>query len=182
MELQEQILSKPEINSRVVEALLAIIANNLVTTKTDLAEHMGIKPAKFSEILNYRMNAGVDIIAKICDWYNVDPYWLLMGRGNHIFRSTDVKVPPYFIEDENDLDREYHSKNADDDKDTPNALAGDNSFVEMLYKKNFRASGTNWLLTRTNFSIGTGKGKKCLGCPDFWRCKCRVTMIHILRR
>ena len=68
MELYEQILSKSEINSRVVEALLAIVANNLVATKTDLAERMGFKPAKFSEILNYRMNAGEDIIAKNCDW------------------------------------------------------------------------------------------------------------------
>lgn len=135
MELYEQILSKSEINSRVVEALLAIVANNLVATKTDLAERMGIKPAKFSEILNYRMNAGVDIIAKICDWYNVDPYWLLMGRGNHIFRNADVKIPPYFIEDENDLDREYHTEKTNDDKDTPNTLIENNAFIEMLYKK-----------------------------------------------
>ena len=52
MELHERIISKDEINSRAVDALLAIIANGLVATKMDLAERLGAKPAKFSEILN----------------------------------------------------------------------------------------------------------------------------------
>ena len=165
MELYEQILSKSEINSRVVEALLAIVANNLVLTKTDLAERMGIKPAKFSEILNYRMNAGVDIIAKICDWYDVDPYWLLMGRGNHIFRNTDVKIPPYFIEDENDLDHEYHPKNTDDDKNTPNALVGDNAIVEMLYKKTLEQAEQIGCLRERISQLEREKGKNVSDVP-----------------
>lgn len=108
MELYEQIISKEEINSRAVDALLAIIANGLVATKTDLAEALGAKPAKFSEILNYRMKVGVDMIAKMCDWYYVDPDWLLMGRGNKIFKNNTPREP-YFIEDENDLDRIWHN-------------------------------------------------------------------------
>lgn len=106
MELHEQIISKDEINSRAVQALLAIIANGLVATKSDLAECLGAKPAKFSEILNYRMKVGVDMIAKICDWYYVDPDWLLMGRGNSIFKKSTQREP-YFIEDENNLDRKW---------------------------------------------------------------------------
>ena len=116
MELYEQIISKKEINARAVEALLAIIANGLVASKSDLAECLGAKPSKFSEILNYRMNVGVDMIAKICDWYYVDPDWLLMGRGNKIFRNTDHSNP-YFIEDDNNLDRQYHiTKVKEEDK------------------------------------------------------------------
>lgn len=109
MELYERIISKDEINGRAVQALLAIIANDLVATKSDLAECLGAKPAKFSEILNYRMKVGVDMIAKVCDWYNVDPYWVLMGRGNHIFRDPDFEPEPYYIEDNNDLDRQFHT-------------------------------------------------------------------------
>ncbi len=108
MELHERIIFKEEINSRAVDALLAIIANDLVATKTDLAECLGAKPAKFSEILNYRMKVGIDMIAKICDWYQVDPYWILMGRGNHIFRDPDYNPEPYNIDDD-DLDRIFHT-------------------------------------------------------------------------
>lgn len=108
MELYERIISKDEINGRAVNALLAIIANGLVATKTDLAECLGAKPAKFSEILNYRMKVGIDMIAKVCDWYNVDPYWVLMGRGNHIFRDPDYEPEPYSIDDD-DLDRHFHT-------------------------------------------------------------------------
>lgn len=114
MELHEKIISKNEINARAVEAFLAIIANGLVATKTDLAECLGVTPQKFSEILNYRMKAGVDMIAKICDFYYVNPDWLLMGRGKKIFRDTERE--PYFIEDDNNLDRFWHSTQ-DNDKD-----------------------------------------------------------------
>ncbi|TGY07502.1 helix-turn-helix transcriptional regulator [Bacteroides acidifaciens] len=113
MELYERIISKDEINSRAVDALLAIIANGLVATKTDLAECLGAKPAKFSEILNYRMKVGIDMVAKVCDRYGVDPYWVLMGRGNHIFRDPDYEPEPYYIEDDNDLDRQYHTSKED---------------------------------------------------------------------
>lgn len=113
MELHERIISKDEINSRAVDALLAIIANGLVATKMDLAERLGAKPAKFSEILNYRMKVGIDMVAKVCDWYGVDPYWVLMGRGNHIFRDPDLELEPYHIEDGNNLDRQYHTSRED---------------------------------------------------------------------
>ncbi|MBD5250165.1 MAG: helix-turn-helix transcriptional regulator [Barnesiella sp.] len=108
MELHEQIISKDEINSRAVDALLAIIANGLVATKTDLAERLGAKPAKFSEILNYRMKVGIDMIAKICDWYEIDPYWVLMGRGHNIFRNPNYEPEPYNIDSDN-LDRRYYT-------------------------------------------------------------------------
>lgn len=142
MELQEQIISKDEINSRAVNALLAIISNGLVGTKTDLAECLGAKPAKFSEILNYRMKVGIDMVAKICDWYDVDPYWVLMGRGNHIFRDPNYKPEPYHIDDNNSLDRRYHtSKENTEDKLFVNEHANNESnseitgIAELFYNK-----------------------------------------------
>lgn len=142
MELQEQIISKDEINSRAVNALLAIISNGLVATKTDLAECLGAKPAKFSEILNYRMKVGIDMVAKICDWYDVDPYWVLMGRGNHIFRDPNYKPEPYHIDDNNSLDRRYHtSKENTEDKLSVNEHINNESnseitgIAELFYNK-----------------------------------------------
>lgn len=139
MELHEQIISKTEINSRAVEALLAIIANDLVASKTDLAERLGAKPAKFSEILNYRMKVGIDMIAKICDWYNVDPFWLLMGRGNKVFRITERE--PYFIEDGVDLDRRWPTQEDREIKTDPQktileaALQEKTALADMFYNK-----------------------------------------------
>lgn len=145
MELHEQIISKTEINSRAVEALLAIIANGLVASKTDLAECLGAKPSKFSEILNYRMKVGVDMIAKICDWYHVDPDWLLMGRGNKIFRNTDHENP-YFIEDDNNLDRQYHiikeEDKADNKDNAPTLLNEHSAMAEMFYQKTLEQAET----------------------------------------
>lgn len=113
MELSEQIISKTEINSRAVQALLAIVSNGLVATKTDLAECLGAKPAKFSEILNFRMKVGIDMIAKICDSFDVDPYWLLMGRGKRIFNPDFIKEPYYIDDAEDPLDRVHRRREAE---------------------------------------------------------------------
>lgn len=144
MELSEQIISKDEINSRAVEALLAIIANGLVATKTDLAECLGAKPSKFSEILNYRMKVGIDMIAKICDRYYVDPDWLLMGRGNKIFKNNTNREP-YFIEDENDLDREWHNY---DEKEAKTKLS-DPQYVQTQATLNERTALADMFYNKT---------------------------------
>ncbi|MDO4209117.1 MAG: S24 family peptidase [bacterium] len=131
MELYERIISKDEINSRAVDALLAIIANGLVATKSDLAECLGAKPSKFSEILNYRMKVGVDIIAKICDWYYVDPDWLLMGRGNKIFKNGTQRKP-YFIEDDNNLDRKWHNEEESEPKPAKKIREGSHEGIPLI--------------------------------------------------
>ena len=63
MELFERILTKGEINNRFILAVNAVIGKHLIPSKTALAESLNVKPAKFSEILNGRMKAGVDMIA-----------------------------------------------------------------------------------------------------------------------
>lgn len=103
MELYERILSKQEINKRFITAVHAILYNKLISSKAGLAESLGVKPAKFSEILNNRMNAGIDMIAIMCDFYQVSPDWLLMSRGNSIFRSDEL--PKYWVDDD-DLNKE----------------------------------------------------------------------------
>lgn len=105
MELFQKILSKDEINKRFITAIHAILANGLISSKTGLAESLGVKPAKFSEILNNRMKAGVDMIAVMCDFYKVSPDWLLMSRGNSVFRQ-DTNLPKIWIDDE-DLNNQF---------------------------------------------------------------------------
>ena len=99
MELFQRLWTKDEINSRFIMATTAILAKKLVPNKASLAESLNIKPAKFSEILNSRMKAGTDMLAAMCDLYNVSPDWLLMSRGDNIFRASSKK-PKIWIDDE----------------------------------------------------------------------------------
>lgn len=101
MEIYERILTKEEINKRFIRAVTAIMVNKLISSKTGLAESLGVKPAKFSEILNGRMNVGIDMIARMCDFYEVSPDWLLLSRGNNVFRRSPKQA--IWIDDE-DLD------------------------------------------------------------------------------
>ena len=98
MQLFQKILTKDEINYRFIEAANAVIGREKIS-KTALAESLNVKPAKFSEILNSRMKAGVDMIAILCDYYGVSPDYILMSRGG-IFQKSK-KSPIIINEGEN---------------------------------------------------------------------------------
>ena len=97
MDLFKRILSKDEITARFSMAVTAIIAIGQCTNKATLAASLGVKPAKFSEILNRRMKVGLDMVSRMCDLYKVSPDWLLMGRSNRVFRNTTI--PKYWVDD-----------------------------------------------------------------------------------
>ena len=91
------ILSKEEINNRFLIAVQELLRNRIVSNKAALAEAFGIKPAKFSEILNGRMKAGVDMLAILCDYYYISSEWLLSGKGemlNEAGRIVDTPALP----------------------------------------------------------------------------------------
>ncbi len=83
------------INERVIEAINTILSSGLALNKADLAEKFGIKPAKFSEILNKRMKAGMDIIQNLCINYDISADWLITGEGA-MWRVSSVmnETPP----------------------------------------------------------------------------------------
>ncbi|MGL5938480.1 MAG: helix-turn-helix domain-containing protein [Phocaeicola sp.] len=133
MEIYERILSKEEINKRFITAANAVLMNKLISSKTGLAESLGVKPAKFSEILNGRMKAGVDMIAILCDFYGVSPDWLLMSRGSDVFRKD---ASPKIWVDDQDLNMKVHP----DEKETPSKKDDDintgiNSFLSIIRDK-----------------------------------------------
>ena len=74
-------MSKKEISDRTVMAIHYLLENQEGLTKSTLAERCGIKPAKFSEILNKRMMAGTDIMGVLADQFNISAEWLLTGHG-----------------------------------------------------------------------------------------------------
>ena len=73
-------MGKTDINKRFVAAINSLLQDSGLT-KAKVAESLGVKPAKFSEILNNRMNAGVDVIAKLCEQYSFSESWILNGKG-----------------------------------------------------------------------------------------------------
>jgi len=102
------------INERVIEAINAILSSGLALNKADLAEKFGIKPAKFSEILNKRMKAGMDIIQNLCIDYDISADWLITGEGS-MYRSPAVmnEAPP---PDRDEVVRLLREKVADQQK------------------------------------------------------------------
>ena len=77
------------INERVIEVINFILSSKIEPNKAELAEKLGVKPAKFSEILNKRMKAGMDIIQKLCIDYEISADWLITGEGS-MYRDTTV--------------------------------------------------------------------------------------------
>lgn len=74
-------MEKADINNRFIAAI-----NNLLQdkglTKAGIAQVLGIKPSKFSEILNGRMNVGTDTVALLCENFSFNATWVLLGKGN----------------------------------------------------------------------------------------------------
>jgi plasmid maintenance system antidote protein VapI len=82
-------MEKNSINDRFLEAIQSILQRKTGLSKTLLAESLGVKPAKFSEILNGRMKAGVDMMATMCEKYDISTEWLLLGIGTMIRQLDD---------------------------------------------------------------------------------------------
>ncbi len=131
MELFQKLLSKDEINNRFIMAVNAVIRHNLVPNKSALAESLGVKQAKFSEILNGRMKAGTDMLAIMCDFYKVSAEWLLMSRGNNIFRENP-NLPKYWVDDD-DLTSIYPSESQKPQKTS--SISGAEPFLALIREK-----------------------------------------------
>ena len=85
-------MDKTQINSRTIEVINTLLNKIPELTKTALAETLKVKPAKFSEILNNRMNAGTDLMALLCSKYSVSPEYILMGEGD-MFKNKQSSRP-----------------------------------------------------------------------------------------
>lgn len=82
-------IEKIEINNRFIYAIDTLLQDKGLT-KTNIANSLGIKPSKFSEILNGRMNVGIDTLALLCEKYSFNPIWLLLGKGD-VLESGEIK-------------------------------------------------------------------------------------------
>lgn len=121
MNSAEPNLGKEAIDHRFVVAVMTLVDREIVVTQGEVAQALGVKPAKFSEIMNGRMHVGVDMIAELSEEYYVSPEWLLTGRGDFMFRRSTmlpqrlseddlITEHPYMIEDEDEMMRKREEK------------------------------------------------------------------------
>ncbi len=114
MNSAEPYLGKDAIDHRFIRAVMALIDQEIATTQGEIAQSLGVKTAKFSEIMNGRMHVGVDMLSEISEQYLISPEWLLTGRGDSIFRKSSILPPlrysedvmgehPYLFEDEDEI-------------------------------------------------------------------------------
>lgn len=101
-------MDKFAVNERVLSAISKILATRSDVNKTSLATSLGIKPAKFSEILNGRMMAGTDIMSRLCTIYGVNAQWLLTGVGGMHITNEEVSAP--IVISENDKVKDFFSQ------------------------------------------------------------------------
>lgn len=83
------------VNKRFKIAVNKVIDEGLTKNKSAIADAMGISRSKFSEILNDRMNVGVELLVKFCLEYNVNANWLLFERGdlfNHYTNGNNLHL------------------------------------------------------------------------------------------
>ncbi len=78
------------------------------------------------------MKAGTDMLAFLCDFYKVSPDWLLMSRGNNVFREN-ANMPKYWVDDD-DLTSIYPSENTTQ-KESSLKSASSEPLMELIREK-----------------------------------------------
>ena len=84
---------KETMNERALAAIQHVIKDKGFT-KSKFAEIAGISKAKFSEILNNRMKAGLDLYSLLVSEYGVSASWLLTGEGAMYSCNGEMKGDP----------------------------------------------------------------------------------------
>lgn len=81
-------MTKEAINKRFIMAVEFLLKSNDYN-KAYISSLLKISPSKFSEILNNRMNVGADTLGLFCINFDVNPDWILTGRGNKLIIRND---------------------------------------------------------------------------------------------
>ena len=78
-------MRKDDVNRRAMEAIYRIIDKEKIN-QTIIADRLGCKPSKLTEILKGRMAVQLDMLSILCEKYDISGDWLLAGI-EPIFRS-----------------------------------------------------------------------------------------------
>lgn len=83
-------MEKESIHKRFVDAVNYLVDSKIVSNKGAFAERMKISSTKLSEILNSRMKAGTELLARMCQEFKISSIWLLTGEGP-MLRNTEIE-------------------------------------------------------------------------------------------
>lgn len=81
--------SKSAINQRFIDSVNYLLSANTDLNKAKIALCLNISNTKFSEILNKRMNVGLETLSIIVEVFRINANWLLTGQGD-MLSSDDV--------------------------------------------------------------------------------------------
>ncbi len=87
-------MSKDIVNQRFINCINFLIESKKVPSKSFLAKTFNISNPKFSEILNNRMNVGVDILMILVSEFNISSEWLLTGQGEMLKNAPTSEPAP----------------------------------------------------------------------------------------
>ena len=90
-------MTKEAINKRFIYSVDLLISEKKVKSKSVIAKNIQIKPNTLSEILNKRMNIGLDTLALFCEAFNVSANWLLLGKNKSSEASKNKKLKDFSI-------------------------------------------------------------------------------------
>lgn len=89
--------TKNAINKRFIKAVGTVIEDGLAKNKKEISLNLGISPSRFSEILNERMNVGLDIIQNFCNQYSVNYYYIFENSSDfyaHLNAHLNAHLQP----------------------------------------------------------------------------------------
>lgn len=84
--------TKNTINQRFIQAVNYLILVKSVKNKTEIADNLNLSKSKFSEILNERMNVGIDTIALFCLLYEIRVEWIISGKGKMLRPNEFIPI------------------------------------------------------------------------------------------
>lgn len=73
---------------------LKILRQKLKMAQGDFAQRLNMKQGSYSDIERGRVDMSAHVIKKLIMTFNVNPIWLLTGKGDMFLQSTDPIIPP----------------------------------------------------------------------------------------
>ena len=86
--------TKNDISERFIQVYLDLVETDTVEGKRDFATKLGISPSMVTEISKGRSSVGLTAIQNIVSIYNVNPDWILTGKGDMYSNSSSVINTP----------------------------------------------------------------------------------------
>lgn len=80
--------TKNDISERFIKVFLDLVETDTVGGKRDFATKLGMSPSMITEISKGRSSVGLSAVQNIVSVYNVNPDWILTGKGNMYSEPT----------------------------------------------------------------------------------------------